>query len=146
MCLAGVLQDYDFFQHVASDVGIYKKILAPTTFKMQNTLDTLATWTAENKMQINEEQSNYMIFNRGKTDFSTRLTINNCKLDQVKEAKLLGVWISEDLSWSKNCKEIAKKGYTRIKMLSKLKYAGMKTEDLINIYILHIRSVTEYCS
>ena len=31
-------------------------------------------------------------------------------------------------------------------MLSKLKYAGMKTEDLIDIYILHIRSVTEYCS
>ena len=31
-------------------------------------------------------------------------------------------------------------------MLSKLKYTGMKTEDLINIYILHIRSVTEYCS
>ena len=31
-------------------------------------------------------------------------------------------------------------------MLSKLKYAGMKQEDLVNIYILHIRSVTEYCS
>ena len=75
---------------------------------MQSTLDTLAKWTAENKMQINEEKSNYMIFNRGKTDISTRLTINNCKLDQVKEAKLLGVWISEDLYWSKNCKEIAK--------------------------------------
>ena len=25
VCLAGVLQDYDFFQHVASDVGIDKK-------------------------------------------------------------------------------------------------------------------------
>ena len=33
-----------------------------------------------------------------------------------------------------------------MKMLSKLKYTGMKTEDLINIYILHIRGVTEYCS
>ena len=31
-------------------------------------------------------------------------------------------------------------------MLSKLKYAGMKTEDLIDIYIPHKRSVTEYCS
>ena len=61
-------------------------------------------------------------------------------------SKLLGVWISEDMSWTKNCQEIAKKSYTRIKMLSKLKYAGMKTEDLVNIYILHIRSVTEYCS
>ena len=31
-------------------------------------------------------------------------------------------------------------------MLSKLKYAGMNRSDLLNIYILHIRSVTEYCS
>ena len=31
-------------------------------------------------------------------------------------------------------------------MLSKLKYAGISTEDLITIYILFIRSLTEYCS
>ena len=72
-------------------------------------------------MQINKDKSNYMIFNRGKADFATRLTINNCKLNKVREANLLRVWIGEDLSWSKNCKEIAKKGYARIMMLSKLK-------------------------
>ena len=31
-------------------------------------------------------------------------------------------------------------------MITKLKYAGVCTEDLIDIYILFIRSVTEYCS
>ena len=31
-------------------------------------------------------------------------------------------------------------------MLSKLKYVGVNTDDLLNIYILYIRSVTEYCS
>ena len=31
-------------------------------------------------------------------------------------------------------------------MLTKLRYVGISTEDLINIYILYIRSVTEYCS
>ena len=31
-------------------------------------------------------------------------------------------------------------------MITKLKYVGVKTEDLIDIYILFIRSVTEYCS
>ena len=80
---------------------------------MQDTLNNLSKWTAENKMQINEDKSNYMIFNRGKSDFATRLTINNCKLDQVKETKLLGVWISEDLSWSQNCKEIGKKMFCK---------------------------------
>ena len=31
-------------------------------------------------------------------------------------------------------------------MLTKLKYVGVSTEDLLEIYILFIRSITEYCS
>ena len=31
-------------------------------------------------------------------------------------------------------------------MITKLKYAGVSTEDLIEIYILFIRSIAEYCS
>ena len=31
-------------------------------------------------------------------------------------------------------------------MLTKLKYVGVPTEDLLDIYILFIRSVTEYCA
>ena len=31
-------------------------------------------------------------------------------------------------------------------MLSKLKYVGVSTEDLIELYKLHIRSLAEYCS
>ena len=31
-------------------------------------------------------------------------------------------------------------------MITKLKYVGVKIEDLLDIYILFIRSVTEYCA
>ena len=31
-------------------------------------------------------------------------------------------------------------------MITKLKYAGVRTEDLLDIYILFIRSVNEYCA
>ena len=31
-------------------------------------------------------------------------------------------------------------------MLTKLKYTGVSTEDLIEIYVLFIRSLTEYCA
>ena len=144
--LAGVLIEYDFRSHVPSDVGTNQKFLPSESFKMQETLNNLSKWTKENKMQINEEKTNYMIFTRSKEDFSSRLTINEKVLDQVKVAKLLGVWISEDLSWARNCQEICKKAFSRINILSKLKYAGMSRSDLINIYILHVRSVTEYCS
>ena len=31
-------------------------------------------------------------------------------------------------------------------MLTKLKYVGVNTEELINIYILYVRSLLEYCA
>ena len=46
----------------------------------------------------------------------------------------------------RNTKEILKRGYSRISFLTKLKYAGVKTEDLIEMYELFIRSCAEYCS
>ena len=87
-----------------------------------------------------------MVFTRTKTQFSTRLAIEDVVIDKVPFMKILGVWISEDLSWAKNCQEICKKAYSRLSMITKLKYVGVSQEDLINIYTLFIRSVTEYCS
>ena len=60
--------------------------------------------------------------------------------------KVLGVWISEDGSWAKNTQEILKKGYSRVSFLTKLKYAGVQVEDLLELYQLFIRSCTEYCA
>ena len=85
------------------------------------------------------------VFTRS-ADFTTRLNIEGNTLEKAHVSKLLGVWISEDLSWTKNCQEICKKAYSRLSMITKLKYVGVSTEDLLDIYILFIRSVTEYCA
>ena len=45
-----------------------------------------------------------------------------------------------------NCKEIYKKAYLRLSIVTKLKYAGVSSDDLIEIYVLFIRSIAEYCS
>ena len=60
--------------------------------------------------------------------------------------KLLGFWITTWLDWDKNTKEMCKKVYARMTMLTKLKYVGVPTTDLLKIYILYIRSILEYCS
>ena len=58
----------------------------------------------------------------------------------------VGVWLSEDLTWNKHVTEICRRCYPRVKMLTKLKFVGVPMEDLITIYCLYIRSLTEYCS
>ena len=87
-----------------------------------------------------------MVFTRTGEEFSTRLSINNCTIDKNPLHKILGVWISEDLSWEKNTKEICRKSYSRMSMLTKLKYIGTSIEYFLEIYVLFIRSISEYCS
>ena len=59
---------------------------------------------------------------------------------------MVGVWLTTWLDWERNTSEICRKAYARVTMITKLKYVGVNMDDLINIYILYIRSVLEYCS
>ena len=95
-------------------------------------------------MKLNAGKCIYMVFSRSEEKLSTKLHIDDAKLDKVRESKILGLYIADDLSWSRNCKEICIKAYSRVQMITKLKYVGVKTENLIEIYMLYIRSVTEY--
>ena len=146
VCFSGLLVEYNFFKHVASDVGIDDKYLPASAYQTQDHLDYISNWTQMNLMRLNETKSNYMIFTRSKESFATRLSMNGVTLDKMPVTKMLGMWISEDMSWSRNCREIARKAYARLSMITKLKYVGVSRADLLDIYILFIRSVTEYCS
>ena len=85
--LAGILSEYNFKQHVASDIGIDEKYVAPENLKTQDTLANLADWTDENKMKLNKDKTSYMVFSRSETEFATRLTLNGQTLDRIEEVK-----------------------------------------------------------
>ena len=87
-----------------------------------------------------------MLFAKMREPFSTILTINKNKIDEENEIIHLGLWISKKLSLEKHISEICKKTIPKRKMLKKLKYVGVSTEDLLELYCLLIRSQTEYCS
>ena len=144
--LTSLLSEYNFKYHVASDVGIDELYVAPENLKSQGTLNKIASWTEENQMKLNEEKTNYMIFSRSQSEFATRLSVNGKTLDRVEAAKVVGVWLTTWLDWERNTSEICRKAYARVTMITKLKYVGVNIGDLINIYILYIRSVLEYCS
>ena len=144
--IEGKLEDYDVIQHVPSDISTEQKFLPSQTFKSQDINNSIAKWTSDNLMKINEEKSKYMVFSRSHETFATRLTMNGKTLNRSHEIKHLGVWISENLTWDKHISEICKKAYPRMRLLTKLKYVGAPTEDLIELYGVFIRSLTEYCS
>ena len=144
--LSGLLVDYDIQSHVPSDIGTDEKFLPPESYPVQNTLNLISDWTKQNLMKLNPRKCKYMIFSRSGTKFTTRLSLNNENLERSNVLKILGLYITENLSWSENCTQICRKAYSRMQMITKLKYVGVPVEDLIEVYILYIRSLTEYCS
>ena len=86
------------------------------------------------------------MYTTARSQFATRFTLDGKLLNRKYVTKLVDVWLQDDLGWSKNTQEICKKAYSKLGMLTKLKYAGVSKADLLTIYCLFIRSKTEYCS
>ena len=145
--MTNLLIEYDFSTHVASDVGIDQRFLPPSTTQTQTYNNGIAQWTRENLTKLNAGKSSYIVHTRMREKVATRFTLDNSYIERKVSAKILGVWIGEDPScWEKNTKEILKRTYGSMTMLTKLKYAGLSRKKLINIYCLFVRSSAEYCS
>ena len=94
---------------------------------LKESVDIASKWTEENYMKLNNEKSKEMIISFAKNG-NFRHTIPNIKIDgidveQVDNAKLLGVTISHDLSWNKHVENIVKKAGNRLYMMYQLKRA-----------------------
>ena len=70
------------------------------------------------------------------------IIIEGIPVEVVKHAKLLGVILSDDLTWNMHVDSIVKK-LLKVYMLYQLKRAGRQT-DLVNVYVSVVRPVLEY--
>ena len=60
--------------------------------------------------------------------------------------KLLGVHLSEDLTWAVHCDYIVKKANRRLYALRQLNKCKVPSADIVHIYRVLIRSILEYIS
>ena len=58
------LTNYDYWEHVPSDIATEERFLAPHAFNSQNIINNI--WTKENKAKLNVGKSKYMIFSKNK--------------------------------------------------------------------------------
>ena len=63
---------------------------------------------------------------------------------RVNTFKLLGVYISHDLTWSVYVDYVVAKANRRLYALRKLKKCGIAPSDIVTVYCSIVRSVLEY--
>ena len=85
-----------------------------------------------------------MVFNfTNKSQFATRISMENSTTEVINETKLLGVIINNKLDWDSNTQFLVKKANARMRLLHKLVDFSIPRDDLKTIYILYIRSHLE---
>ena len=99
-------------------------------------------------MRLNEKKCKDMVINflKYQPTVITPIQLNGIVIERVSSYKLLGVIITNDLSWNEHCDSIHKKATKRLFVLRTLKRVGLGTNDLVLVYCSIVRSIVEYAS
>ena len=146
-----------FINDLTTLAPIYKYVDDSTIFEVcqegdntqiQESVDMVGIWTNQNDMKLNSNKCKEMIIdfsrNYSLTSGIQSVTIGEQVLERVEHAKMLGVTISNNLTWSKHVDNIVSKAGKRVYMLYQLKRAGISQNYLVTIYVSVIRPVLEY--
>jgi len=138
------ISSYNIKNQIPSDIATGDKFIPAENLKSQSYLNDISFWTKNNKMKINENKSELMVFNFCKDyQFSTRLVLEGQVLETVQEKKLLGTIITPDLKWERNTNYIIKRANMRLEILRRISSFGASLSDLKTIYIAYIRGILE---
>ena len=106
---------------------------------MQSIINTELTnvhnWLCVNRLSLNIEKSNFVIFHppQKTISYNLELIINDKHLNQENCIKYLGIFIDSNLNWKSQIKSIIKKIKRSIGVLSKIRYY-VDTAILISLY------------
>lgn len=113
----------------------------------QSIANEVVEWSTKNRVKLNTDKCKELRigFSSIPQDFPP-VFIGEEQIKVVKDAKLLGVTISGDLTWNAHIAEVTKKASKRIYFLVQLKRARVPPKDLCLFYISCVRSVIDYAA
>ena len=124
---------------VAKGVGSNSQIIANTIAHAQ--------WSSENRVKLNSDKCKELriSFARNKAQLAP-IVVDNKELHCVDSAKLLGVTISNNLTWNEHIDQAIKKASKRMYFLIQLRRAKVPRNEIILFYASCIGSVLTYPS
>ena len=138
------LASYNVKAHVPSHIPDHNQMIPGEHLLSQKYMEDIKTWTDENKMKLNEKKTKNMIFNFSTNkQFSTDIKVNGEVIETVREAKLLGTILSDDLKWEKNTQYLVKDSNKRMRLLHNACKFTRNTQHLKQIYMLNVRCKLE---
>ncbi|KAK3507241.1 hypothetical protein QTP70_012140 [Hemibagrus guttatus] len=107
----------------------------------------LVTWYGDNYLELNTRKTEEVVvdFRHAGNHTHAPIHINGAAIERGPSFKLLGVHISEDLTWSVNASFLVKKAQQHLYFLRRLKKAYLCSKILVNFYRCTIESIITNC-
>ena len=112
---------------------------------IQDDLDNFTEWAGDNNLKLNPTKCQAIQVNFSRPPLPQRdLKIGTEPLSYVTEAKVLGLWLQNDLKWNVQVDKMLSKANSRLFMLRTLKRFGFTAEELSVVYGGYVRPILEY--
>ena len=120
-------------------------ILPPQNNLLHYYIKDTEHFASENKMVINKSKTKVISFNKArKWDFPPEMKfLDGTPIEHVSQTKLVGVIISETLSWQANTQYICNKARKKLWLLRRMVKLDLDTYLLFDAYIKEVRSILE---
>ena len=113
---------------------------------LQKALLEIEEYVDMNKMKINFDKSKLLLFNRSiQYRFPLECSFSDgSSLEVVENLKILGVIVSNSLTWDQNTEYITKKAMSKLWTLRRLMKLGFDDEFIVEVYTKEIRPILEF--
>ena len=119
--------------------------LDPQKSQTYEQIKQIQDYSEDMEMKLNFSKTKFMLFNPTiNFDFVPDFKVEGEQIETLDEMKLLGLVLSNDLSWKANTANMTKKAYKKLWMIKRLKLNGATYEDLTDVYVKQVRSILEF--
>ena len=152
----GVLLFLLMIDDLRTNVPTYKYVDDTTLFHissnpedtdLQKAVNAVVEWSKSNHMKLNTSKTKEMFISFSRPPPKVpKITVNGTPLERVDEVTLLGLKLSNDLTWHHHVEHITKKANRKLFCLNMLKRAKVEQKDMVKIYCSRVRPVIEYAT
>ena len=113
---------------------------------LNSELNKLSAWFKANKLSLNLKKTNFMLFKprQKKYQFPMQISVNEQRIEQVKETVFLGVVLDEHLTWKPHISQVAGKISKSIGVISRARFFLPKP-CLKTLYYCLVYPYLHYC-
>ena len=138
-----------FFKYIlfADDTTIFRSgnDIKSLSKEVNHELIAISQWFSMNKLSINLEKRQCMLFTNKKSFRNITITIDNISIKQIHSARFLGVHIDDKITWKDHISYISNKLAKSISILHRVKWT-LDSRALRLLYYTLLLPYISYCA